>query len=451
MSDSTSRPAGRRYRDRTAAAPGDSTAPPPPAEENVSTNALAPRRARGGSAAVLVAMSAANGLGYLLTLVASRRLGPEGYGALAALLGLVLVGNVLALGVQAVVARRVVAEGSAATVTWAVRLAWGGSLALTALALAAAPVLASLLHLGSAWPAVALAATLGPLTLLGGQLGLVQGAERLHPLAVLFLVAAVGKVGGGVVGVVVGGTVTAAMVGTAVGAGLAAATGGFVVRAALPTRPRRVRAAGRLPAGVLSETAVATYSLGGLFALTNVDVVLARHELPPREAGLYAVGAVIAKAAFWLPSVVPVIAMAGLSDPRRRRATAGRALLAVAVAGAGITAVTAAAGSLFVRAIGGSEYVGLADRAWLFAATGSLFAVAQLLLYSRLATEDRRVAAPMWFLVAGEVLAVTLWWHGSPTEIVRVALTTAFILAVLGVLAEAAEHGVLSQPGAGRS
>jgi hypothetical protein len=441
MSDSTSRPAGRRYRDRTVAAPGDSTAPPPPAEENVSTSALAPRRARGGSAAVLVAMSAANGLGYLLTLVASRRLGPEGYGALAALLGLVLVGNVLALGVQAVVARRVVAEGFAATVTWARRLAWGGALVVTALALAAAPVLASLLHLGSAWPAVALAATLGPLTLLGGQLGLAQGAERLHSLAVLFVVAALGKVGGGVVGAVVGGTVTATMVGTAVGAGLAAATGGLVLRRTLPT-PRTARAFGRLPAGVLGETAVATYSLGGLFALTNVDVVLARHELPPREAGLYAVGAVIAKAAFWLPSVVPVIAMAGLSDPVRRRATAGRALLAVAVAGTGITALTAAAGSLFVRAIGGSEYVGLADRAWLFAATGSLFALAQLLLYSRLATEDRRVSA-MWLLVAGEVLAVTLWWHGSPTEIVLVALTTALVLAALGALAEAAEHGVL--------
>ena len=60
----------------------------------------------------MVALAAANGLGYLLNLVASRRLGPEGYGALAALLGVILVGNVLALALQAVVARRtVVARG----------------------------------------------------------------------------------------------------------------------------------------------------------------------------------------------------------------------------------------------------------------------------------------------------------------------------------------------------
>jgi hypothetical protein len=77
---------------------------------------------------------------------------------------------------------------------------------------------------------------------------------------------------------------------------------------------------------------------------------------------------------------------------------------------------------------------------WHFAAVGALFAVAQLLLYSRLATEDRRVAAPMWLLVLGEVVVVSLWLHGSPTEIVLVALTTAGVLVGLGVLAEVDEH-----------
>ena len=65
---------------------------------------------------VVVGLAAGNGLGYLLNLVASRRLGPDGYGALAALLGVILVGNVLALALQAVVARRtVVARGPGTT------------------------------------------------------------------------------------------------------------------------------------------------------------------------------------------------------------------------------------------------------------------------------------------------------------------------------------------------
>ena len=93
-----------------------------PPEEIVTRTAVAAPRVRGGGHSVLVALTAANGLGYLLTVVASRRLGPEGYGALAALLGLVLVGNVLALGLQAVVARRVVAGGVADAARWAPRV-----------------------------------------------------------------------------------------------------------------------------------------------------------------------------------------------------------------------------------------------------------------------------------------------------------------------------------------
>jgi hypothetical protein len=385
---------------------------------------------------VLVALSAANGLGYLLTLVASRRLGPEGFGALAALLGLVLVGNVLALGLQAVVARRVVTGDVAVAVRWAPRVGAAGAAAVGGTALLAVPATVHVLHLDSVWPAVALAATLVPLTLLGGQLGLLQGAERMHALAALYVVGGVGKVGGGVVGVLVGDSVTATMVGTAAGAAVSAGIGALLVRETLPSGSR----SSVLPPGVLAETARATYSLGGLFALTNVDVVLARHALPAREAGLYAIGAVVAKAAFWLPSVVPVLALPGLSDPGRRRRTAGRSLAAVVTAGLVVTTACVVAGSWVVRAVGGSAYVELAGRVWLFAAVGALFAVAQLLLYSRLATEDRRVAAPMWLLVLGEVVVVSLWLHGSPTEIVLVALTTAGVLVGLGVLAEVDEH-----------
>ena len=60
---------------------------------------------RSGGSWVAVRMAVANLLGYSLNLVASRLLGPIGFGALAALLGVVLIGNVAALGLQTVAAR----------------------------------------------------------------------------------------------------------------------------------------------------------------------------------------------------------------------------------------------------------------------------------------------------------------------------------------------------------
>jgi O-antigen/teichoic acid export membrane protein len=187
----------------------------------------------------------------------------------------------------------------------------------------------------------------------------------------------------------------------------------------------------------------ATYSLGALFALANLDVVLARHFLDPRQAGLYAVGAMLAKGAFWFPSFVPVIAMPGLADPNRRRRTAALSLATVTVAGLLVTAATAAFGEFVIRLVGGDAYVSLAGRAWLFAATGAMLAVVQLLLYSRLAGEDRHVALPMWLLAALEVGVIWHWRHASITDIVTTALATAATVTLLGLLAEVHEHDIL--------
>jgi hypothetical protein len=115
----------------------------------------------------------------------------------------------------------------------------------------------------------------------------------------------------------------------------------------------------------------------------------------------------------------------------------------VTTAGLLVTLATAVLGELVVRLVGGGAYVSLADRAWLFAATGAVLAVVQLLLYSRLAGEDRRVALPMWLFVAAETVVIWLWRHHNVTDVVTTALATAAGVALLGLLAEVHEHDIL--------
>jgi hypothetical protein len=146
-----------------------------------------------------------------------------------------------------------------------------------------------------------------------------------------------------------------------------------------------------------------------------------------------------------------VIAMPGLADPGRRRRTIALALAAVTAAGALVTAATASFGGLAVRLVGGHAYASLADRAWLFAATGAILAVVQLLIYSRLAGEDRRVTLPVWLLVTGEVAVIWLWRHDTVIAVVTTALATALAAAALGVLAEVDEHELLGPEGRGRT
>ena len=385
---------------------------------------------------VAAAMALANGLGYLLNLVASRELGPDDFGALGALLGLVLIGNVVALGLQTVTAR-VIADDRERLAEHAVplyRLAAVSAIALGALTAAAAPALSALLHLEDERALWLLPVVLAALTVTGSQLGLLQGTERFRALSALYVLAAAGKVGGGLAGVLIGGTVTAAMAGTAAGAVIATGAGHLLVR---PLTRHPVPGVERAH---FTELAWAVYALFGFFALTNVDVLLARHYLTPHEAGLYAVGAVVAKGAFWLPGFVAVVALPALSDRARRRRAAVRAVSAVAACGVVVTVTAAVLGDLVVTVVGGSAYDALDSDVWLFAAAGSLFALGQLLLYSRLAATDRRSVAAVWAALAVLLVLVVAGWHESVTEIVGSVLVCAVALVAAGVVAEVHEH-----------
>jgi O-antigen/teichoic acid export membrane protein len=397
---------------------------------------LVERRVR-NAGFVAAAMAVANVFGYLLNLVASRSLGPTAFGALGALLGLVLIGNVVALGLQTVTAR-VLADDPAAGSSDAgplYRLAGVCALGLGVLAALAAPVLVRVLHLDDPWPVWLLPLVLVSLTVTGGQLGLLQGREHFRALSVLYVLASAGKVGGGLVGVAVGGTVTATMLGTAVGSALSVAAGHLLVRSIVsPAGGRRVdRTHAR-------ELAWAAYALLGFFSLTNVDVLLARYYLTGKEAGLYAIGAVVAKGAFWLPGFVAVVALPALSDRTRRRRAAVLSISAVTASGVAVTAACAVLGGTVVALVGGDAYRELSGEVWLFAAAGSLFALAQLLLYSRLATTDRRAVAAVWSALGLLVVPVVAGRNGSVTDIVVAVLTAAVVLVAVGAVAEVREH-----------
>ena len=98
-------------------------------------------------------MAVANAGNYGFNLVTAFLLGPEAYGALAALLALALVGSVPGLALQAVVARRTALAGGP---VWpgARRLVGRAGPGLALLTVAAGPGLMLFLHLHSEVPLV---------------------------------------------------------------------------------------------------------------------------------------------------------------------------------------------------------------------------------------------------------------------------------------------------------
>ena len=365
---------------------------------------------------------------YAVSVVAARALGPDGFGILAALLGILLIGSVLAMGIQAVAARRLVQvdagsrEGAARSMLRD-GLIGGGAVALATLAIS--PLLVWLLRLDG-WGALVLAAaTLVPITWAGAQYGVAQGRESYGRLATVYAVVGLGRGIGGVVGALVTGTPLGTMAGLAVGTALGAIIGRIVV-APLAAAPRE-----RLD-GFFGESAHATHALLALFVLTNIDVLLARALLTPDEAGIYGVGAVIAKVAFWLPQFVGVVAFPRFADARRGRATV-ISLLAVATIGALVVAGTALLPGLVVAFVGGAAYVSLVPLAWLFAAIGATFALAQALLLTRLAIDDRRAVIAVWAAAAILIALATIVLPHTVGGLAASALVAGLVLAAIGV------------------
>jgi O-antigen/teichoic acid export membrane protein len=374
---------------------------------------------------VTAASTVGNALGYLLTLTAARLLGPTGFGTFAALLGLIVVGHVAALGVQTVAAKALVADPSGVERHRLEILATRAGLGVGALAVGLTWPLARFLHLPSAVDVLWVSACLLPQTWLGLQQGVAQGNRAYRALAVIVAVAASGKAAGGIAGALTGDP-TAAIAGVALGTLLAAALSTIVVR----VRPA-VRGDGRR--SDLAEAMHATHALLAFFVLANLDVLLARHFLPAATAGVYAVGAAIAKIAFWLPQSVGLVAFPHLVNAQTRYATLRFGVTVLAGVGLLVVATVAVFAGLLVALVGGPDYAGLVGSAWIFAAIGATLALAQLLLLDRLAQSDWSIVTLLWTCVLVEVAVVAFVTGRSLEGIAATTLAMSVGLVLTGL------------------
>lgn len=377
-----------------------------------------------GTAIVGVGLVGSQVISMLQMLAVSRLLGPEQFGAFGALAVILLLGSTAMAATQVVIARHVASGRTAQHVGFGPILAVG--VATLAIAAVTAPLLSWALGLSGLLGLLMVAVTFVPLTITGGQLGLLQGTERYKRLAVLYVLATSTRVAGAIAGAALGGTARSTTVGIALGAAVGALAGQALLRG-LPAWGSREEG----PREFLVEVLHAAHALIALYALTNVDVLLARVQLTPYDAGLYASGALVARAVFFLPQAVLVAAfprmVAGSRNVQRQ------ALVGVAALGLLATGFIALVPEQIVALVSGRQYLDVADDVWLFALAGAGFAVVQVQLYARMAHRDRRAAALLWGGVA--VLAVLgLTLGTSITSLVSCAVGVGWAVALVGLL-----------------
>ncbi len=387
---------------------------------------------------VAVGMAIMNVAAYGFTLIGVHQLVPEQFGAITALLGLLLIGNVASLGLQATGARQLATHSGDGAATLADAMLKAGrraALGLTIVCLLATPLFAWLLHIDSLVAIMLLAPTLGCLTLMGSQLGVLQGSQRWTELAAVYTAVGVGRLvlGGGAL--LIRPTVDAAMIGLALGAAVPALLGGFLLRGSAGGTAAEVK-------GVLRETVHGTHTLLAFFAIANADVLFARALLDGRHSGYYAAGVIVAKACLFLPQFVIVIVFPSLASEPGDTVRLRRAIWAVA--GLGVCSVIGALilPDVVVAVIGGeAEYGPLGPYTWLFAISGSAYAVLQLVVYAAIAQQEKRAALLIWAglivlaIGAGIVLGTDIATGMAGVKVLVAMTSTCAILLSIGLAA----------------
>ena len=355
-----------------------------------------------GSGVIALAMGVMNVSTYGFTVLAARWLGPREYGQLAAAMGLLLILGVVSLGLQATAARRISAAPSLPRHTQREVVAATGraSLLVGGVTLLAVPVLSAVLRLDVA-VAVLVALAAVPLTLTGGQAGVLQGERRWPALALLYAVMGLGRLLLGVAALAFDASATSAMAAVALAAVLPVAVGAAALRRTPPDEPTEGDT-GDHPRSVFGEVLHNSHALLAFFALSNCDILVARAVLDDHASGLYAGGLILTKAVLFLPQFVVVLVFPSMSADTTRRGVQARALALILLMGLLAVGAAAVTSRLAVLFVGGAEYAELEPDIWAFAVLGTVLAMTQLQVYAVVARQHAAAVFVLW----GGLLAV---------------------------------------------
>jgi O-antigen/teichoic acid export membrane protein len=365
-------------------------------------------------------------LAYAASVIAARLLVPAEFGAFGAMQGITQIGTPIGLAIQAVVARRLV-KNSQNKHHDLLKFGLEVSIAVMILTLLVSFPLSSIFHIDY----LVLVLTIGavaPFVFISTQLGIAQGKELYLKVAGIYIVFGIGRSISAIVGLLIYPELISVGIGFFGGTLLSVIFAHFVLG-----NSKKFWKTVRAEKGV-SELYKAAQALIALYVLVNIDVLLARIVLSPTQSGVYTVGMLVAKIAFFMPQAITVVLFPkmGKNDSSALRL----AVLGTTLIGSAYVGFCYFASEFVVNAIGGSGYSELYSEVWMFALEGSLFAVLQVLLYGRIAREDTKVSILLW---AGSLIAaVSVWFIAIDTIITVVSslIGVTFILVIIAAVTE---------------
>ncbi len=381
----------------------------------------------GGYLFAATALSSAGVYGFHL--YASRRLGVAHYGSLASLLAAVaFVGAISTVGTTVVA--RLAAGFHASGETGRLRrlsdvLLWtcfAGLVGWGILALILCPQLSAFLHVtGPA--AILLMAFLAAFTAFAAVVrGVLQGTQHFQEFSISYVIENFGRATLGAAGILGGLGIVGALAGQLTACTASAAYTALAVRRAFKSVPQELSLGVSMIVKTGGQISLAYFGLG---ALAYVDIVLAKHYLPSRQAGLYSAATLPGRGVSMIIAfLAPVILPKAAARTALRRS--GGSLLFAGIAGAAAFATVPLV--LFylmprqiVEAIGGVAYGAASPLVLPYGVAVTMLAFANIAGSYRIGIDRNEFALPLLLLVVAEIASIA-FVHHSALQIVSVVL-----------------------------
>ena len=387
----------------------------------------------GGGSYLAVAMIVANAGNFVLNLFLGRVLTPAEFSDANLMVTLSLTLTSIALGLQLVAARFVGTFDQAGMPEKSNRLAGilrryalaAGLVTGLALALGSG-FWAQLFHTASFWPFVILGVGMPFYLMQSVGRGVMQGRLRFRELAASYVVEMIVRLGGGIALVALGFGVNGATIGLSVS---------FIATSIA------VRLLGRSPAGKVSPAvdlvevrryaALVSVLLLGQLLTNNSDVFAAKIFFEPAAAGVYAAIALVGRAVFYLAWSVATVVFPVVA---RRHASGGDTgsllrggIIAVGAIGAVCSLGALLLGGPVLGVILGPAYSDLSVPLAAYAATTTLFAIANLVASHEL-SQGTNIQSRLLLGASVVQVALLLIWHDGTAQLIQAQFVAMVLL-----------------------
>ena len=400
-----------------------------------------------GGVAFFIANGATGLANFLFNVVISRMLGPSQYGALGALLNLVLILSVLLSGLQVAVTTAVAgmesSEGELG-VSHLVKHFLGVGVVLSIGLTAISPLIRSYLHLQSDTSVLILIGWCIPSVLVALFQGILIGEHRFGWVAGATLVSTiVGRLLLGVLFVELGFGLNGAIAATTVSQVLSL----LVFVAPLRRQLWQVATKSVLRVSLsVREVALSTLALAGFWVLASMDTVLARHFLPATESGHYTAASVAGRIALFATGSIATLALPRLSLGAGRSAEARVALrwslVVTFIMGLGVALVLSAIPGFVIRVLFGASYASAVTALRVLSFEALTLGMLSLLVYYHIARRSLFALLP-WLGVVLSFLGIYVF-HKTLLSVSLDMLVSLVVITAIAMLG--AVHGLLAEP-----